>query len=101
MFLAVFRFWGLFGKNDPLNNNRFFPKVKLTQRFDDEAIVTKAIAPHQAGQVHYRASWWLARCELDITIQEGEIVRIVGCSDITLLVEPLPRFNDNDNVVEL
>ncbi|MEA5471414.1 NfeD family protein [Spirulina sp. 06S082] len=91
MFLAAFRFFGFFGDNHPLDNNRFVRKVQLTQHFD-EAIVTEAIAPHKNGQIRYLASWWLARCELDIIIPEGEIVLIVGRSNsTTFLVQPLPR----------
>ena len=96
MFLSVIRFWGPFSANNSIGNNRFVPKVRLTQQFDHEAIVTQAIAPHQIGQVRYQASWWRARCELDVTLQEGEIVRVIGCcanNSTLLLVEPLPRVN--------
>jgi membrane protein implicated in regulation of membrane protease activity len=93
MFLAAFRLFGLFGFDRPLDNNRFVQKVQLTQDFD-EAIVTEAIAPHKNGQIHYLASWWLARCELDIIIPEGEIVLIVGRSNsTTFLVQPLHSVN--------
>lgn len=94
MFLSVFRFLGLSSTDNLLGSDRIVPKVKLTQPLDNEAIVTREIAPHQIGQVRYRASWWRARCELNVTIPEGEIVRVIGHSDTTvLLVEPFPRVD--------
>ncbi|MEM9542477.1 MAG: NfeD family protein [Cyanobacteria bacterium P01_E01_bin.42] len=94
MLLPIFQFFGLSGARNPLGNDRVFPKVKLTQRLDDEAIVTSEISPYRIGQVRYRASWWRARCDLNVTLSEGEIVRVVGYSDsIVLLVEPLTRVD--------
>lgn len=94
MFLSVFRFLDFSSTNNLLSNNRFVPKVKLTQPLNNEATVTREIAPHKIGQVQFHASWWRARCELNVTIPEGEIVRVIGYFDTTvLLVEPIPRVD--------
>jgi membrane protein implicated in regulation of membrane protease activity len=54
-----------------------------------EAIVVKAIEPFRVGRIRFQGSWWSARCNHDITLQPGELVKVVGRQNITLLVEPM------------
>lgn len=56
-----------------------------------EAIVVKAIEPFRVGRIRFQGSWWSARCNQDITLRPGELVRVVGRQNITLLVEPMPQ----------
>ncbi|PSB06569.1 hypothetical protein C7B61_16880, partial [filamentous cyanobacterium CCP1] len=48
------------------------------------------IQPGKNGRVRFQGSWWSARCEQDVTILPGEVVRVVGRQNITLIVEPMP-----------
>lgn len=58
---------------------------------EGEATVEEIIQSGMRGRVYFRGSWWFAQCEQDITIEPGEIVNVVGISNITLLVEPRAR----------
>lgn len=55
-----------------------------------EATVDAVIEPSRTGRVRFQGTWWSARCEQDVTISPGEIVRVIGRQNITLVVEPLP-----------
>lgn len=59
-----------------------------TEEVIEEAVVDQAIRPGKSGRVLYRASWWPARCEQDVTIDADETVYVVGRKNITLLVMP-------------
>ncbi|MEC4984956.1 MAG: NfeD family protein [Oscillatoria sp. PMC 1068.18] len=54
-----------------------------------KAVVDEEIRPEQKGRVRFRGSWWPALCEQEIIISSGEVVKVVGRCNITLLVEPL------------
>ena len=60
------------------------------QTFQGQVVVTKAIKPNRRGQVFFRGSWWLARCEQDLTLQPEQWVRMIALEmeTITLLVQP-------------
>lgn len=46
------------------------------------------IYPDEVGRVKAAGSWWPARCQDGIVLQPGEMVKIVGIENITLLVTP-------------
>jgi hypothetical protein len=54
-----------------------------------KAIVDATIEPSKNGRVRFQGSWWSARCEQETTIFPGEMVRVVGRQNITLIVEPV------------
>lgn len=54
-----------------------------------KAIVDAIIEPSKNGRVRFQGSWWSARCEQETTIFPGEMVRVVGRQNITLIVEPV------------
>ncbi|NEN99952.1 MAG: hypothetical protein F6K50_32125 [Moorea sp. SIO3I7] len=57
-------------------------------RWQGEATVKVAIQPNQSGRVHFRASYWNAKCPQAITLNPGDIVEVTGIDNITLIVEP-------------
>ena len=70
-----------------------FPLIRLEQsrKLPDEAIVDATIQPGKSGRVKYRGSWWSARCEQNITLAPKQTVAVIGRSNITLLVQPIPQ----------
>lgn len=60
----------------------------LTMR-SNRAVVDQAIGPDGKGRVRFQATWWPARCEFNVSLNPGDEVRVVGISNITLLVEPM------------
>ncbi|MEG4405375.1 NfeD family protein [Microcoleus sp. MON2_D5] len=52
----------------------------------ETAIVDEPISPQECGRVRFQNSWWPAKCDLDMTFQPGEVVRVVGIENITLIV---------------
>lgn len=71
---------------------RFIPSSNLSRNLrrllQGQAIVSQAIAPNCQGRVHFRGSWWPAACDQQVTLVPGEIVNVVGLSNITLIVRP-------------
>ncbi|MCZ0905111.1 NfeD family protein [Microcoleus sp. HI-ES] len=43
--------------------------------------------PQECGRVRFQNSWWPAKCVREITLQPGEVVRVVRLDNITLIVE--------------
>lgn len=58
--------------------------------FHGEAVVDEAIHGIHKGRVRYNGSWWPAKCDRQIVLEQGETVAVVGIDGITLLVRPLP-----------
>lgn len=56
---------------------------------EKQAMVDQPIQPGSPGRVKFQGSWWPARCEKNLRIVQGEMVRVVGIRNITLLVEPV------------
>ena len=54
---------------------------------DREAMVTSAILPPKRGRVRFKGSLWPARCLENAILEAGARVRVVGVSNITLVVE--------------
>lgn len=55
-----------------------------------EAIVDEIIeGPGKKGRVYFQGTWWPAVCELDVVLNPGDVVNVVGIDRITLMVEPL------------
>jgi hypothetical protein len=65
-----------------------FPFGFLTADNEREATVAESIQPGQSGRVKFQGTWWPARCQHNLKFACGEVVRVVGIHDITLLVEP-------------
>lgn len=63
--------------------------AELENSLAERAIVDAPIMPLGTGRVRYRGSWWSARCGQAVTLSPGDVVRVVGRQNITLLVEPL------------
>lgn len=61
-----------------------------TRQFSGEAVVDEEIRPEERGRVHFRSSWWFARCNSDITLAPGARVEVIGLEteNMTLLVVP-------------
>lgn len=57
------------------------------------AIVTRTIAPGRKGQVQFQGSWWTARCNCEITLAVGELVRVIQRQDLTLYIEPFSTLS--------
>ncbi|MEG4088197.1 NfeD family protein [Microcoleus sp. F6_B4] len=53
----------------------------------EKAIVDEEIRPNESGRVRFQNSWWPAKCDRDMTFEPGEVVRVVGIDNITLIVE--------------
>ncbi|WP_293135118.1 NfeD family protein [Microcoleus sp. bin38.metabat.b11b12b14.051] len=53
----------------------------------EKAIVEEEIRPQQSGRVRFQSSWWPAKCDRQITLKPGDVVRVVGLDNITLIVE--------------
>jgi membrane protein implicated in regulation of membrane protease activity len=59
----------------------------MTVSYLESAIVEEEIKPNQSGSVRFQSSWWPAKCLREITLQPGEVVRVVRLDNITLIVE--------------
>lgn len=53
-----------------------------------EAIVDEVIQPNHRGRVRYQGSYWPAKCQRDITLEEGTFCLVVNVEGITLIVVP-------------
>lgn len=53
----------------------------------EKAIVDEEIRPNESGRVRFQNSWWPAKCDRDMTLEPGDVVRVVGIDNITLIVE--------------
>lgn len=53
----------------------------------EKAVVEEEIRPQYSGRVRFQSSWWPAKCDGQITLKPGEVVRVVGLDNITLIVE--------------
>jgi membrane-bound ClpP family serine protease len=61
---------------------------------EKQATVDQPIQPGAPGRVKFQGSWWPALCEVNRSeanrrLVQGEVVRVVGIRNITLLVEPV------------
>lgn len=65
------------------------PDALLADYLEREAVVSETIRPSTNGWVKFQGSWWPAYCEHDVIIPKGTKVEVVGCRNITLLVEPV------------
>ncbi|MFM9264579.1 NfeD family protein [Tychonema sp. BBK16] len=52
----------------------------------EKAIVDEAIRPQESGRVRFQNIWWPAKCEQEMTFQPGDVVRVIGIDNITLIV---------------
>jgi membrane protein implicated in regulation of membrane protease activity len=52
----------------------------------EKAIVDEQIRPNECGRVRFQNSWWPAKCDRDLTFEPGDVVRVVGIDNITLIV---------------
>ena len=59
----------------------------------EKAIVDEEIRPNLCGRVRFQNSWWPAKCDRDMTFQPGDVVRVVGIENITLIVEAALEIN--------
>ncbi|WP_293355821.1 MULTISPECIES: NfeD family protein [unclassified Microcoleus] len=53
----------------------------------ERAIVEEEIRPDQCGRVRFQSSWWPAKCDRQITLKPGAVVRVLRLDNITLVVE--------------
>ncbi|MEG3863318.1 NfeD family protein [Microcoleus sp. herbarium12] len=58
----------------------------MTFENSEKAIVDEEIRPLESGRVRFQNSWWPAKCEQEITFQPGDVVRVIGIDNITLIV---------------
>ncbi|MEG4322824.1 MULTISPECIES: NfeD family protein [unclassified Microcoleus] len=52
-----------------------------------KAVVEEEIRPGQSGRVRFQSTWWPAKCDLDITLKPGAVVRVLALENVTLIVE--------------
>jgi membrane protein implicated in regulation of membrane protease activity len=52
-----------------------------------KAVVEEEIRPGQSGRVRFQSTWWPAKCDRDITLKPGEVVRVLALENMTLIVE--------------
>jgi hypothetical protein len=55
---------------------------------EEIAIVCETIHPYLGGRIYFQASSWPAICEQNVVLPIGRVVRVVGISNITRIVEP-------------
>ncbi|WP_293144770.1 MULTISPECIES: NfeD family protein [unclassified Microcoleus] len=52
-----------------------------------KAVVEEEIRPGQSGRVRFQSTWWPAKCDRDVTLKPGEVVRVLALENMTLIVE--------------
>jgi membrane protein implicated in regulation of membrane protease activity len=52
-----------------------------------KAVVEEEIRPGKSGRVRFQSTWWPAKCDRDVTLKPGEVVRVLALENITLIVE--------------
>lgn len=52
----------------------------------EKAIVDEEIRPQECGRVRFQSTWWPAKCARDMTFVPGDVVRVIGIDNITLIV---------------
>jgi membrane protein implicated in regulation of membrane protease activity len=52
-----------------------------------KAVVEEEIRPGKSGRVRFQSTWWPAKCDRDITLKPGEVVRVLALENLTLIVE--------------
>jgi membrane protein implicated in regulation of membrane protease activity len=62
-----------------------------SKQSDCIAIVDTVISLKRRGRVRFQGSSWPASCEHNFTFNPGERVRVIGRSNITLIVDSLPQ----------
>lgn len=65
-----------------------FSHLDYQKQVREKATVTTVIAPSQPGRVYYRATYWFAICEQDITLEVHTLVYVKDRKGIILIVEP-------------
>ncbi|HIK56236.1 MAG TPA: NfeD family protein [Synechococcales cyanobacterium M55_K2018_004] len=73
--------------NTTLSQRAGLPSGLLLDWAEQEAVVSETISPSCRGRVRFQGSWWFARCEERTVLAPGETVRVVGCQEITLVVQ--------------
>ncbi|WP_293355848.1 MULTISPECIES: NfeD family protein [unclassified Microcoleus] len=43
--------------------------------------------PGESGRVRFQSTWWPAKCDLEITLKPGAVVRVLALENMTLIVE--------------
>ena len=83
----------LFSSNDTQaaqrGSNSSLPFWMNATEKEKQATVDQPIQPGAPGRVKFQGSWWPALCEANRRLVQGEVVRVVGIRNITLLVEPV------------
>jgi membrane protein implicated in regulation of membrane protease activity len=52
-----------------------------------KAVVEEEIRPGKSGRVRFQSTWWPAKCDGQITLKPGDVVRVLALENITLIVE--------------
>ena len=89
LFTFADRFNSLDGQKTFDHSSKASAYAGSTNSREKIAVVEAAIYPYRKGRVFFQGSWWPAACEVNVALLPDVNVRVVGRSNITLLVEPL------------